>query len=145
MPYGPNNGNVPFTGFTATLGAGDANIISPTGGNVAFDGMSQSDRAIASELFTGNNRVVRRLINALTGAAAGGTATETRTRIVAVQANNDANAYGGLQTPETINLINRATTAADVTNLKALVNRSPVPSSYAADVSGNGGGGRAGH
>lgn len=145
MPYGPNGGVVPFTGFTATLGTGEANIISPTGGSVAFNGMGQSDRAIASEMFTGNNRVIRRLINVLTGAVAGTTATETRSRIVAVQAMNDALAYGGLQTPETINLINRASTAADVTNLKALVNRSPVPSFYAADVSGNGGGSRAGY
>jgi hypothetical protein len=58
---------------------------------------------------------------------------------------NDPLDYGGLQPIETLNLINRASTAADITNLKAMINRSIVPASYAADASGNGGGGHAGY
>lgn len=142
--YGPNSGVVPFTGFTPTLGITEASIPSASGGQVSFNGMTQEDDIIAKQLFSGMNRVTRRLLNALIGATSGGTATETRTRTTAVQANNDAFCYGGIIAVETINLINRATTAADITNLKAVINRVPYPASYPTDVSGVGGGGKAG-
>lgn len=142
--YGPNSGVVPFTGFTPTLGIASAIIPSANGGQVSFNGMTQQDGHIASELFSGNNRVTRRLLNALIGAASGSNATETRARTTAVQAMNDATTYGGLVAVETINLINRNTTAADITNLKAMINRAPVPT-YIADASGNGGGSKLGY
>jgi hypothetical protein len=53
----------------------------------------------------------RALIVALLGAVAGGTATKTRARVVA------AVELGGARPIETINVINRVTTAADVTQI----------------------------
>ncbi len=141
--YGPNDGVVPFTGFTPTLGTDRANMPSADGGNVSFNGMTQQDRAIAHALFGNYNRVTRRLMATLLGATAGSTATETRTQIVALNPNDKHDAYSGLVEIETVDLINRATTAADITNLNAILNRSPVPT-YADDVGGNGGGGKAG-
>lgn len=141
--YGfPPPGAVAFTGFSPTLGAGDA-ATPATAGLVYFNGLMQTDSAIARLLFQGPNRIVRRLLLTLVGAAAGGTATETRARVQAAQAAGSITTNGGLVPVETVNLINRATTSTDVTNLTALVSRSPVPS-YSADASGNGGGGKLG-
>lgn len=75
------------------------------------------------------------LFSALLGAAAGGTATLTHKLI-----DEDSGPGGGVRTISTVTDINRATTATDVTNLKAMtsvVNFIPVP--YPVDLSGNGG------
>lgn len=142
--YGPNTptGFVPFTGFTPTLGAVDA-ATPVTSGNVQFNGMTQADGAIARLLFNGPNRVVRRLLLTLIGAASGSTATENRTRVQANQATGSITTQGGVVPIETVALVNRATTAGDITNLDAILQRTPVPS-YSADASGNGGGGKLG-
>jgi hypothetical protein len=47
-----------------------------------------------------------------------------------------------LITIETINIVNRATTAADLTAFQALISRVVQPSTYPPDISGNGGGGK---
>lgn len=61
------------------------------------------------------------LLNALIGAVAGGTALATT-----VQVEADTNDNSGKRTIETVTVINRATTAADVTELKAGINYNPV-------------------
>lgn len=141
--YGPNAGYVPFTGFSPTLGAVDA-VIPVTSGNVQFDGNTQNDDGFSKFMFKRANGAFKRLLIALTGAASGGTATETYVRVQAVQALNSITTNGGVVPMETVTQINRATTAGDITNLKAMFARSPV-ATFPADVSGNSGGGKAGY
>jgi hypothetical protein len=78
------------------------------------------------------------LLNVLIGAVAGTTATKSRTR---VKPNSGSAAdNGGKMGVEVFTPINRASTAADVTALKALfagVRRAPA--AYVRDLSGNGG------
>jgi hypothetical protein len=61
-----------------------------------------------------------KLLIATIGAAAGGTATATYSRVAPSVLSSDPSMYGGLRSIETKTLINRATTAADVTALKAI-------------------------
>jgi hypothetical protein len=136
--YGPNSGVVPFTGFSPTLGPVDA-VVPVTSGQVQFDGMTQNDDAFSYLMFRRANGAIKRLLIALTGAASGGTADEHYSRVQAVQALNSITTNGGLVPVEVVSQINRATTAGDVTNLKAMFARSPVVS-FVADVSGNGSG-----
>lgn len=141
--YGPNTGYVPFTGFSPTLGPVDA-IAPVTSGNVQFDGITQSDDAISKLLTIRGNRPVRRLLLTLLGAASGATATETYSRVAATQVFSAPFSQGGLIALETVTPINRATAAADITNLTAMISRGP-PITLTADVSGNGGGGKGGY
>jgi hypothetical protein len=130
-------GGVPFTGYTSTLGSGSANQ-DATSGVVAFNGITQGDERIAKMLRNGGmSLVLRRLLQTLVGAAPGSTATQTKKQIQWQQGSP-----GGVIPIETVTLINRATTAADVTALQALLVRTPTPPSYPADLSGNGGGGK---
>lgn len=142
--YGPNTpaGTIPFSGFTPTLGSPDA-IIPQTTGYVQFNGMGQEDNRISRSLYQGPNRVLRRLLVTLLGATAGGTATENRSRVTAAQSTFTANDNGGLIPIETVALINRATTSADVTNVTNALTRSFTPT-YAVDASGVAGGGKLG-
>ena len=50
--------------------------------------------------------------------------------------------FGGVAPIETVTLINRNSTASDVIAITSLLYRNPFPTNYAADVSGNGGGGK---
>jgi len=86
--------------------------------------------------------VFRELMVTLIGAAAGGAASVNQPR---VQSNADVNGnmQGGLRVIETKSLLNRVTTAADVTNIKNALQLSSQPT-YATDLSGNGGGGKLG-
>lgn len=140
--YGPNAGFVPFTGFSPTLGP-DA-ITPVTSGNAQFDGMTQNDDGFSKFMFKRANGAVKRLLIALTGAATGGTATENYSRVQAVQALNSITTNGGVVPIEVVAQINRVTTATDVTNLKAMMARTPA-ATFPADVSGNSGGGKAGY
>lgn len=88
-----------------------------------------------------NQAKVRELIKELLGASAGATALVQRKRRKAEQ-DLGANVQGGLVTIETVDVINRATTAADVTRIQEALEQERAPSSYVADVSGNGGGGK---
>jgi hypothetical protein len=78
------------------------------------------------------------IADVLVGAAAGSTATKNRTR---VQHSTNAQAKDGGKRPLEVNAdINRATTAADVTNLKRDLGRANRQSfAFARDLSGNGG------
>lgn len=140
--YGPNNGFVPFTGFSPTLGA-DA-IAPSTVGNVQFDGVTQNDDQLSYLLFRRANRAARRLMLTLFGAAAGATATEAYSRVAATQALGSVTTNGGLVPIEVVQQINRATTAADITNVTAMLSRSPVVA-FPAELSGTSGGGKLGY
>jgi hypothetical protein len=130
-------GGLTFTGYTNTLGTGQANQ-DAVAGQVYYNGLSQGDDKIAKMLRTGGATLnLRRVLTTLLGAVAGTTATQTKKQVQHVQG-----APGGPIPIETINLINRATTAADVTAFNALLFRNVFPASYPADVSGNGGGGK---
>jgi hypothetical protein len=143
--YGPTvpTGFIPFTGFTPTLGTVDAATPSTTG-LVQFNGNTQRDGILSRELFQGPQRIWRRLYLTLLQNNVGTNATENRTRVQAQPATFAPTDYGGLVPIETIALINRNTTALDLTNVVAGLSRTPVPASYPPDVGGNGGGGKLG-
>jgi hypothetical protein len=88
-------------------------------------------------LRTPGGRRLRRLLRTLNGVAPGAMATENRTRV-----QHQQGSPGGLQIIETVPYINRATTAADVSNINALLDRISYPSTYPVDVGGSGGGGK---
>lgn len=69
-------------------------------------------KAIARLFNKPSMRKDRRLMITLLGAAAGSTATETRKRIA-----HSTSELGGIRQVETVTLVNRATTAADDTDL----------------------------
>lgn len=87
------------------------------------------------------SKALNELIQTLNGAAVGATASATDTRVKGDTSTFKSTINGGLRTMETKTYINRATTAADQTNLNALLQETYQPSSYPVDKSGNGGGG----
>jgi hypothetical protein len=130
-------GQVPFTGYTNTLGSGAANQ-SGTSGFVMFNGTQQGDDRIAKMFRNGEMTAgVTQLLYTLLGVAPGAVATKTYPRV-----QGQTGAPGGLQTIETVTVVNRATTAADLTAFQALLRRVTGPPSYPVDLSGNGGGGK---
>lgn len=88
----------------------------------------------------------RCLMYALLGAGTGGAASETETRVSAPNALTSSQQLGGLRTMETVTIVNRNTTAADLTYMQNMLNRvynsAPAIASYPVDLSGNGGGGK---
>jgi hypothetical protein len=136
--YSLNNGqpNIPFTGYTNMLSAGGTDPAST--GYVYYNGITQGDERIAKMLRNGGKGLaLRRLITTLLGVAPGAVASENKKQVQWSQGSP-----GGLIPIESVPVINRATTAVDVTAINALLFRSPTPASYAVDVSGNGGGGK---
>lgn len=89
--------------------------------------MNRSQWRAASELF-----------DSLIGAASGGTAAKTHTQIQAI-VNAPGPIGGGVRTIETVEDINRATTADDITMLKEMTVNVKSRPSYPKDLSGNGG------
>ena len=87
--------------------------------------------------------VFRELMVTLIGAAAGGAASVNQLRVKS-NADVNGNVQGGLRVIETKSLINRVTTAADVTNINNALQLSSQPTTYVDDLSGNGGGGKLG-
>lgn len=131
-------GQVPWTGYSNTLGSGPANA-DATAGFVSRNGFGQFDKQLARIFQQGEaGKRMKALWIALTGAAAGGTATATTKWVKGT----DADTYFSPRAIETITQVNRVTTAADVTAFTALLNRVVYPSTYVADLSGNGGGGK---
>lgn len=126
-----------FTGWTTVLGAGGKD--GAASGSVYANGLTANDADIARILRNaGGGAVVNKVLLALLGAAAGGNATRTQARV-----KGSPQVYMGGAIPiETVTLVNRNTTAADLTAMQALVNRNVFPSTYAPDLSGNGGGGK---
>ena len=130
-------GQVPFTGYSNTLGSGQANL-GATAGYVQFNGTQQGDDRLAKMFRNGAmTSAVTQLMYALLGAAPGSNATKTQTRV-----QGQTGAPGGLQIIETVTLVNRNTTANDLAAFQALLRRNPAPASYPVDLSGNGGGGK---
>lgn len=86
---------------------------------------------------------LRELMLTLTGAAAGATAAQSHSRVQAAQ-NLSENVQGGARTIETFESVNRATTSADETAIEAALAQTSQPTTYVADASGNGGGGKLG-
>lgn len=130
-------GQVSFTGYTNTLAAGSANNAGTTG-YVQFNGIQQGDDRIVKMLRNGGGTIAStRILYTLLGVAPGANAAQTKKQVRWEQGSP-----GGLITIETINIVNRATTAADVTAFQALVSRVVQPSTYPPDLSGNGGGGK---
>jgi hypothetical protein len=110
-------GGVPFTGYTNTLGSGQANQ-DATSGVVAFNGITQGDERIAKMLRNGGMSIVlKKLLTTLLSSATGLTATQTKKQIQWQQGSP-----GGLIPVETVTLINRMTTGSDVAAITALVN-----------------------
>lgn len=94
-------------------------------------------------------REINALFDALIGAAAGGTATKTYARVApavstsaTVPSATGVADLGGLVPIETVTVINRATTAADVAYLKSMFNTDMLMRSLSlqSDLSGNGAG-----
>ena len=130
-------GQVSFTGYTNTLAAGSANTAGTTG-YVQFNGIQQGDNRIATMLRNGGGTIASsRLLYTLLGQAPGQTAAQTKKQVKWEQGSP-----GGLITIETINMVNRATNAADLVAVQALLSRVVQPSTYPPDISGNGGGGK---
>lgn len=104
-----------------------------------------TDRKIGRFFRSQTQRVHKALAGGLIGAASGSNVTDTRNRIVAVQTIGSIDNLGGKRAIETVTLINRNTTAADVSALKAITGvGTAYPASYPADKSGNAGGGKLG-
>jgi hypothetical protein len=78
----------------------------------------------------------RAILNVLIGATAGSTATLSRSRVTATAGGEN---LGGSRAIESASIINRATTAADVTAMKDyLSNIDDRKPTYAVDLAGNG-------
>ena len=132
-----SSGHVPFTGYTNTLGVGDA-VSGATSGYVAFNGIQQGDDRIVKMLRNGGGTIAStRILYTLLGAAVGANAAQTKKQIKWEQGSP-----GGLIPVETINIVNRATNASDLAAFQALISRVVQPSVYPPDLSGNGGGGK---
>ena len=137
--YGKPNSQIPFTGWSPTLAVGTA-AVGSTSGAAQFNGLTQEDYFISTLLLNNQaNRATRQLFYALLGVATGAVANAPYIRVQAQQAMNSPFDMGGIVPIESTTYINRATTAADVSNLQAFLNRMPGPASYPPDLSGNGG------
>lgn len=77
-----------------------------------MQGIAPNRRLIAQKMGTQGLVAEREILRTLDGAVAGAVATKTRARIT------NSTELGGLRTVENVNLVNRATTAADVTRTK---------------------------
>jgi hypothetical protein len=132
-----SSGGIQFTGYTNTLGAGNA-ANGATTGFVYFNGIQQGDDRIVKMLRNGGGTIAStRILYTLLGAAVGANATQTKKQIKWEQGSP-----GGLIPVETINIVNRATNASDLAAFQALISRVVQPSVYPPDLSGNGGGGK---
>lgn len=87
------------------------------------------------------NRAIVELFDKTIGAAAGGAVSSTYTRPLHVNASGE---FGGLRTIETVAAITGVSTATDVSELKEVFSRKFRPTTYPTDLSGNGGGNKAG-
>ena len=100
-------------------------------------------KRIARLLRQHGDTVDRELMLTLNGTAAGAAALANRYKVEHVGQPGEGADYGGVRTIETVDKINRVTTAADKTALDAIYAESRTQA-YTADLSGNGGGGKLG-
>jgi hypothetical protein len=130
-------GHIPFTGYTNTLGPGVANS-DATSGYIAYNGIQQGDDRIVKMLRNGGGTIAStRILYTLLGQVVGAVAAQTKKQIRWEQGSP-----GGLIPIETINIVNRATNANDLSAFQSLITRVVQPSVYPPDLSGNGGGGK---
>jgi hypothetical protein len=130
-------GQVPFTGYTNTLGTGQANQ-SGNAGYVMFNGTQQGDDRLAKMFRNGAmTSAVTQILYTLLGASVGSIAAKQKTQVQWQQGSP-----GGLIPIETFYLIDRATTANDLNAFQQLLKRITGPTTYPPDLSGNGGGGK---
>ena len=110
--------------------------------NTAGNGETQISRAVARRLY--GRAALRGILRALVNGAVGATAQETHARVKS-GVDISGPTQGGLRVIETVNDINRATVAGDVTAMEAMLTQKSQPSSYPVDRSGNGGGSKRGY
>ena len=103
---------------------------------------SAAARGVARIMFPVAQRDVGAVMKELDGVAPGATALATNPQVQARQA--DGLNMGGQVPIAAQTLINRATTAADVVQLNRQYQPTFAPTTYPADKSGNGGGGKTG-
>jgi hypothetical protein len=119
-------------GFAPAFDTGGGGSVLPIGTRIP---MQERFRRLANEYGLDETTA---LLNVTIGAVAGTTATKSRARVK--HNSGGAGDNGGKMQTETFTPINRASTAGDVTALKALfagVRKQPSP--YPRDLSGNGG------
>ena len=139
---------ITWTGYSPTLGPAGANNPATTG--TLIDGSSSIEKKISQLMRKPQYRAQRRLLRVLNGnnVGSGGNAVENRTRVQA-RVNLTDNVQGGAIPIETVPLLGatvagRVTATADQTQLNTMIDEIVYPSSYPADASGNGGGGKNG-
>lgn len=88
-------------------------------------------------------RGLNAVMKALNGAAAGGAASATYSRVDADKEPAD-DGFGGVRTIETRTVLSRVTTSADETFIDDLLDRDSQPAAYPTEASGNSGGGKLG-
>ncbi len=140
----PVPGQVAWTGYSNTLGSGQANQ-DATAGYVMFNGVQQGDDRLAKMFRNGGMTIaLTQVLAALLGVAPGALASRSKKQVQGLTQGSQSGlgAPNGLVTIETITQVNRNTTAADVTAFQALLSRFPFPTTYPPDLSGNGGGGK---
>lgn len=89
------------------------------------------------------DRVLARLMFTLMGVVPGTTATETLSQLTSVAGLGDPTSNGGKRTIASVNVVNRATTAADQTYIRSILTQAFGPtlvSGYPTDKGGGGGG-----
>jgi hypothetical protein len=103
-----------------------------------------NDLTMLARLFKGSKRqrdARAAVMTALLGASVGETASASVKQVDhTVDPVSPVN--GGLRTINTVELVNRATTSADLTAIEGALELSSQPTTYATDLSGNGGGGK---
>jgi hypothetical protein len=116
------------------------------GADHSLTGSQQRQKRMISRIMEKpGNRKLRGLMLALNGAAAGGTAAVTHKQIAGPTVTPaPVGTMGGTRTIETVTDINRATTAADETNIDQIINDKFAPASYPSSRDGRSYGGMAG-
>lgn len=89
-------------------------------------------------------RKIREKVDTLLGAAVGGAAADSYSRVQAPTPDFSATQLGGVRTIETRTIVSGNTTSADLTDIKSIFQNTSLPSSYPTDPSGNGGGNKGG-
>ncbi len=133
-----------YGGMWETTGGPNAANAAPY--SMLFARSAQENR-IALKVNTRGFRAVRRVLRTLVASNLGATATDTYVRVTAPNGLTDNDDLGGLRAVETVTTVDRATVAGDRTYLIAkILDRHFIanPSSWPADLSGNGGGGKLG-
>ncbi len=111
-----------FTGFSPTLGEGNATVPTEVG-SVTTQGVTSADYFYAQAYRRGGARALKALTQALNGALPGATAYAGRGQVQAVNSTFTVGEFGGLRPVEVKEVINRPTTDADVSDLLAILRR----------------------